>query len=373
MSSKRRMTRLVLAAIPLAYHYLYRRNFGNRRKTDRMQPLPAVTQSVEDFYLTETGYEKAMEERVLPYLKQRETKGSFQTRHRINYSIFRADEPRASVVISHGFGEDIPRYHETIYYFLNMGFHVFIPEHYGHGDSDCGVEDTTLVWVDSFDTYTRDLAYFIKEIAQKKAPELPLVIFSHSMGGAIAASLLEENPDICDGAILSAPMLQIFLLIPESLAYSLAGTLSQSPLNKARFIGEKQTERLMEGSFELNRTSTHSAARGSYAHARMIRAPHLPRWVVSWGWAHEAMKTTHEIVRRENVKKIKVPLLMFQAGIDFFVDPKGMYEFAAHAENLEFYKVHGSFHEIYTETDHIIVPYFNKIHQFIEGVIHHQS
>ena len=369
MSKKRKLSRLILAAIPLAYNHLYQKSFGNRRSTDRMRSMPDVILPSNDFYIKEEGYAESMEEIVLPYLKTREEQGSFHTRHRISYSIFRADEPKAAVVISHGFGESVPRYYEAIYYFLHMGYDVFMPEHFGHGYSDSGVEDQTLVWVDSFDTYTDDFRFFLDHVVKKDRPNLPLVIYSHSMGGAITASCLEEYPNIADGAILSAPMFQVFLFLPESIAYPLVGTLSKTASSKSYFIGEKQTERLMEGSFELNRTSTHSKNRGSYSHHKRITSDVPPRWVVTLGWAHEAMKTTHEIVREENVKKIKVPMLMFQAGIDFYVDHKGMYEFAAYAEQLEFYKVHGSFHEIYTETDRIIVPYFNKIDKFIQGII----
>lgn len=368
MSKKKKAPWLILAAIPLVYQQLYRNILLNRKRAGLQQPLPAITEATEDFFLSEAGYSQAMDDTVLPYITKRKTKGSFHQGHRISYSIFQADEPRASVVISHGLGENIHRYAETIYYFLRMGYHVFIPEHYGHGESESGVEDNTLIWVDSFTTYTDDLSFFIKEIAKPKAPKLPLVIFGHSMGGAIATSLLEKEPAICDGAILSAPMMKILLLLPESLVYPLTGTLSKSPLQQIAFLGEKETMRLVESQLPLMRATTHSASRGSYAQELMSKIPYPPRWVISWGWAHEAMKTTHEIVLEENANKIKVPLLMFQAGTDFLVDPKGMFEFAAQLDDVEFYKVHGAFHEIYNETNQIIIPYFHKIQEFLERV-----
>ena len=45
------------------------------------------------------------------------------------------DMPKGVVVISHGFTESAVKYDEVAYYFLKEGYHVYIPEHCGHGRS----------------------------------------------------------------------------------------------------------------------------------------------------------------------------------------------------------------------------------------------
>ena len=73
----------------------------------------------------------------------------------------RADNPKGVVIISHGFTETIEKHLETIYYFLCGGYHVYMPEHCGHGRSYrlCGEGDLSLVHVDDYRRYVEDLLF----------------------------------------------------------------------------------------------------------------------------------------------------------------------------------------------------------------------
>lgn len=363
----------LLAAIPLTYHRLYKKTYGNRESSDRVKPLPHVDLPGNDFYLTEEDFKTQMNETVLPYLAQRETIQGFETTHRINYAFYRADDPSANLVISHGYAEDIERYAEAVYYFLNMGYNVYLPEHFGHGDSDAGVDDPTLIWVDDFDTYSFDLYRFIKDVVQNREPDMPVIVYSHSMGGAIAARALELYPDLCTAAILSSPMLQVRLFQAESLIFPLTQAISKTPFSRSFIPGETRFQKHLPDDFQLEKAATHSQARGDFFHRRRWSELKNSRYAVSFGWISESLKAGHEIVRQKEVEKITVPLLMFQSETDWFVDAKGMYEFAEYAKDLEFYHVPGSLHEIYSETDDIIVPYFNKIDQFIKNVLNQRA
>lgn len=96
----------------------------------------------------------------------------------------RADNPKGVAIISHGFTETIEKHLETIYYFLCGGYHVYMPEHCGHGRSYrlCGEGDLSLVHVDDYRRYVEDLL-FISRIAAREFSGLPLCVYGHSMGG----------------------------------------------------------------------------------------------------------------------------------------------------------------------------------------------
>ena len=51
------------------------------------------------------------------------------------------------------------KYKEIVYYFIKEHFHVYLPEHCGHGKSYRLVEDPSLVYVDSYHRYVEDLLF----------------------------------------------------------------------------------------------------------------------------------------------------------------------------------------------------------------------
>lgn len=356
----------MLAVIPIAYHKLHP---SQPSSSDQMLPLPETLIPTNDFYIPEEDYAQVMDEVVQPYLKAREEIATFHTSHCINYGYYKADRSTATVVISHGYAETLGRYAEVIYYFLKMGYDVYLPEHFGHGDSEAGVTDPAVVWVDDFNEYTFDFHYFIKTVVRPKNPTQPIIGYGHSMGGAILARALEQYPGLCNAAIFSSPMFRVFLVQSESLLFPLIQGLAKTSLNKSALPIETPLEHLKFKDFKPEKVAMHSLPRALYFHDLRIHADKPARWAVSWGWIYEAINGTHQIVKPQNVEKIQIPLMMFQSETDWFVDPRGMFQFAKTAKNLTFYKVPGSYHEIYSETNDIMVPYFNTINQFINNFI----
>ena len=127
--------------------------------------------------------------------------------HPIHVLRYRAFRPRGVVVISHGFTENAEKYKEIVYYFIKEHFHVYLPEHCGHGKSYRLVEDPSLVYVDSYPRYVEDLL-FVARKAKAEACGLPLVLYSHSMGGGIAAAAAAKAPHLFRKVVLSSPMIR---------------------------------------------------------------------------------------------------------------------------------------------------------------------
>ena len=75
---------------------------------------------------------------------------------KIHVQRYLAEKPKGVIIISHGFTEAAPKYEEMIYYFLKAGYHVYMPEHMGHGQSYCLTADPSLVHIDTWKRYVRD-------------------------------------------------------------------------------------------------------------------------------------------------------------------------------------------------------------------------
>ena len=110
--------------------------------------------------IQENEYLDTMKNEVEPYLKAHCREGYIPGAEdiyhekngiigKIHVKRYLADDPKGVVVISHGFTEGAPKYEEMIYYFLQAGYHVYMPEHMGHGQSYRLTADPSLVHLEA--------------------------------------------------------------------------------------------------------------------------------------------------------------------------------------------------------------------------------
>ena len=102
--------------------------------------------------IQEVKYDETMKTTVEPYLKQRCISGytdSYDAVGKLHVLRYQADMPKGVIVICHGFTESYPKYDELVYYFLQAGYHVWLPEHCGHGWSYRLTKDSSLVHIDT--------------------------------------------------------------------------------------------------------------------------------------------------------------------------------------------------------------------------------
>lgn len=112
-------------------------------------------------------------------------------------------KPRAVVQIAHGIAEHIDRYRPLMEFLADNGFVVAGNDHLGHGKSirvpeEQGFFAEKVGWwcvVDDMDK--------LHDIMSKEYPELPYVLFGHSMGSFLTRTYLIKHPDKYDGVILS--------------------------------------------------------------------------------------------------------------------------------------------------------------------------
>jgi acylglycerol lipase len=121
------------------------------------------------------------------------------------------DDPKATVILSHGYAEHSGRYQHFASYLADHGFAVYALDHRGHGRSE-GERANVKV----FNEYVSDLKKFT-ELVREKHPTLKRFLLGHSMGGAIAAQLAIEQPNQLDGLLLSSPYLINAVSVPAPL------------------------------------------------------------------------------------------------------------------------------------------------------------
>jgi alpha-beta hydrolase superfamily lysophospholipase len=113
-----------------------------------------------------------------------------------------AAQPRAIVLIAHGYGEHAGRYEHVAQRLVDdLGAAVYAPDHRGHGRTDGAtglVEDGEAITADLHD---------VAEAAQAEHPALPIALVGHSMGGLIATRYAQRYGDELAALVLSGPVI----------------------------------------------------------------------------------------------------------------------------------------------------------------------
>jgi alpha-beta hydrolase superfamily lysophospholipase len=120
------------------------------------------------------------------------------------------------MVVHHGFGENAGRYKNFSEYFTKSGVACLAMDARGHGKMDVDDRKRTKLYgiAPSYNVLLQDVDT-VTQYVVKRHPNIPLVLYGHSMGGNIAVNYLlkyDKNPYIA--AILETPWLR--LAIPMS-------------------------------------------------------------------------------------------------------------------------------------------------------------
>lgn len=112
-------------------------------------------------------------------------------------------EPRAIVQIIHGIAEYIGRYDEFMNFLADNGIIAVGTDHLGHGKSIESEEQTGFFAYDNgWDYVVRD-EEVLRLAMHENYPELPIIVFGHSMGSFMTRTLLIRYPDAFNAAIIS--------------------------------------------------------------------------------------------------------------------------------------------------------------------------
>lgn len=110
------------------------------------------------------------------------------------------NDAKAAVLIVHGIGEHSGRYLHVGEHLAAHGYDVLAYDKVGFGQSE-----GRRAHVDSFDDYLDDVQALL---AERRALDLPVVLFGHSLGGLVSTTYLVSERPQPDIAVLSAPSLE---------------------------------------------------------------------------------------------------------------------------------------------------------------------
>lgn len=321
---------------------------------------------MKELILKEEHYGGEMERSVLPYLQARGTQLWLEREagKRIFCMRYLADSPVGVVLISHGFTESAEKYQESIYYFLQKGYHVYCVEHCGHGHSYRLTEDLSLVHVDTYRRYTADLL-FAADTARRENKALPLFLYAHSMGGGIGAAAAAEAPEYFSRVVLSSPMIRpLTEPVPWPAAKMIAGVCCALGKKAGYVMGQKP----YGGMERFEESASTSCARFTYYQEKRAAEPLYQTSAASYGWLRSAGKLNHYL-RTEGWKRISAPVLLFQAESDSFVSKPEQEWFIKklcdRGVEARLVKPAGTKHEICNAEESIMVKYWEEVFGFM--------
>ncbi len=306
-----------------------------------------------------------------------------------------------SIVISNGRTETYLKYKEMALTLWCKGYSVYMMDHRGQGlssrilkykEDSKGAGDAyspndyeNRGHVEVFGNYVNDLKTFVEEKAYIPN-DVPKILFAHSMGGGIAARLIQQYPSLFSAAVLSSPMLDIpartfgcptvdYLLEEKNGedAYAPGGErwnhCDRYPYRHTKAFYEKV------GKYYTSSPIRHNIWHKEYDNIVITvddRSMDLKIGSATNGWFDQACTAVDEI--QDNIEKIEIPVLMLIAANDQAVPDKNQKRFCsklAKSSNkkadCEERTINEARHEMFIETDAIRNEVLSIIDSFLEN------
>ena len=219
----------------------------------------------------------------------------------------------------------------------------------GHGQGG-------IVHVDRFEDYVRDIACFLRDIV----PERPL-LFGHSMGGGVAARLLQERPDCAARAVLCSPMLCPQTgRAPHWLALGCARVLLRR--------GEREKSPLFSGAYDPNAEFSCSGctSRARFRAAMDCRAecPAYQTMGASNRWVYESLALRSRVLSPRACRRVQVPVLVCSAGRDTQVSLREQRLLAARLPQGRLLEFPDEKHELYNAGNAGLAAFLGAVLEF---------
>lgn len=229
-------------------------------------------------------------------------------------------EPKAVLQIVHGIAEFVERYDDFANYLTQRGFVVVAEDHMGHGQSING-EGIQGYFHGGWFTAVEDTMQLMTD-TKAEYPNLPYILFGHSMGSFMARTILCKYPDcgisaavICGTGWQPAFAMPAMIKLVESVCKKTGETLPN-----------KKLQGMVFGSYnskvEHPRTPYDWLTRDAKIVDEYIAHP-LCGFTASCGLLREMMKGIYFIEQPVNLNAMRKDLpVFFIAGGD---DPVGSY------------------------------------------------
>ena len=229
-------------------------------------------------------------------------------------------EPRAVVQILHGIAEFVERYDAFAEYLNAHGILVVAEDHMGHGQSING-EGIRGYFHGGWFAAVEDSMQLMRD-TKTEYPDLPYILFGHSMGSFLARTILCKYPDcgltgavICGTGWQPAFALPALIRVVEGICRKAGETQPNEMLQSMIFGGYNKKVEHPRTTFDW--LTRDAAIVDAYA------AHPLCGFTASAGLLREMLKGIHYIEQKRNLEAMDKNLpVFFVAGGD---DPVGSY------------------------------------------------
>ncbi len=321
--------------------------------------------SLNALALTEAGFSENYETKVRPFYNQM-FKGVIRNPQgmMIRFVYQQKSTAKKTVVVLPGRTESTLDYAEFLHDLDSPDINLFALDHQGQGASDRHLKNPQKGHVNHFNDYANDVKWWISSFVSPLSVGKEMLLVSHSMGGAISAIYLADNANHpFKKVVLMAPMMEINTKpYNELVARSLTATMVTFGKGKDYKPGGKDFS-VEKDTFAANDT-TQSEVRFNKDHENSINFPELIVADPTNRWVHESLVATSDIDKK--AKKIKIPILMFQAGKDLIVKPGRQTKFCKAAPDCKMIQFPEAYHAIFREKDVIRNPALFAIKDFLK-------
>lgn len=237
-----------------------------------------------------------------------------------------------TVVLVHGAGEHSGRYEHVIEALTAHGMSVVTGDLPGHGRSG-GLSGH----VESFDDYLEAVEVWMRRAEEISGADGHVMLVGHSMGGLVTTRYLETRGDqhpALIGAVLSSPCLKLAIEVP-AWKKSLSNLLNSLAPRLRMASGIKSTD-----------VSRHPEVIEQYGSDPLMGRKVSVRWYQELNGAMELAVA--------QASRIRVPLLVMQAGQDRLVDASVapvFYNRLTAKELNKFVPYHNLYHELFNEPE----------------------
>lgn len=224
------------------------------------------------------------------------------------------------VVIAHGMAEYANRYDEFARFLAQNNFAVYAPDHRGHGFTLTNSKVGFFSKKDGWELVVSDLHKLIK-ITKEKHPEMPTILFGHSMGSLLARNYASDygrfiNKLIISGTATDPGFLSVFgRYLAKTMSFLIKPHTQSGLLNKLTFVGANKT-------YKPKRTKFDFLSRDNNSVDKYIKDP-LCGFNCSTSFYADLLTGVQYVNKIENVRKIPTSLPIFVISGDD--DPVGNY------------------------------------------------
>lgn len=242
--------------------------------------------------------------------------------HKTNFhgETWQIKNPKATVIIVHGMGEHLGRYNHLAKFFTEKSLNVIAYDNFGHGKSSGkrGHNPSYKALLDVID--------FNIEKAKILAPNKPVFLYGHSMGGNLVINYSLKRNQKLKGIIATSPFLRLAFNPPAW------------KLKLGRILQKVAPSVTLGNEININHLSRDESANQQYKNDALVHNK------ISANYSLSILDNGKWAI--ENIHKLSVPMLISHGTIDKITSHEASKELSKKSNLIQLELIEGGYHEL---------------------------